>query len=201
MDLDATIDFLKVIEKFKTCERTCHTTREGRAESDAEHTWHLSVFLMLLEKELPDIDFFRVLKMALIHDLPELYAGDTNPYRGDTADKEKNEKRAAERLFGQLPVGLAHSLKTLFDEYVKQETPESKIVKAADKLMPLIQNLCTNDHTSSYRKLGVRYEEVVAYMNPFFDGGVLARFYGRLLSEAHDRGVFSDDEPTAGSGS
>ena len=74
MDVEATIDFLKAVEAFKTCERTCHTTRAGRAESDAEHTWHLAVFLMLLENELKHVDFAKVLKMALIHDLPELYA-------------------------------------------------------------------------------------------------------------------------------
>lgn len=200
MDVDATIDFLKAIEKFKSCERTCHTTREDRAESDAEHTWHLAVFLMLLENELEHVDFAKLLKMALIHDLPELYAGDTNPYRDDTVDKEKNERRAAERLFARLPKDGAHDLQSLFDEYVNQETTESKIVKSADKLMPLIQNLCTNARYSSYRKLGVTYEEVVTYMDPFFNGGVLERFYRRLLSEAHDRGVFFDGEPSVRSG-
>jgi catechol 2,3-dioxygenase-like lactoylglutathione lyase family enzyme len=47
----STIRFLKEIEKFKTCERTCHTTRAGRSESNAEHSWHLAVFLILLENE------------------------------------------------------------------------------------------------------------------------------------------------------
>ncbi len=191
MKIESIIDFLKEIEKFKTCERVCQTTSTGRAESDAEHSWHLTVFLILLENEFENIDFAKLLKMALIHDLPEIYAGDTNPYRGDTNNKEEKEKNAAQNLFSILPDPAAKSLSSLFDEYIKQESLESRIVKSADKLMPLIQNLCTNAHHSSYRKLNVEYREVLQYMSKYFSGGVLEQFYRRLLSEAHENGVFS----------
>ncbi len=193
MDIESTISFLKEIEKFKTCERECHTTNIRRAESDAEHSWHLAIFLILLEKEVEGIDFLKVLKMALIHDLPEIYAGDTNPYRGDTTNKEENEKNAAEKLFSELPDQLSDQFKSLFDEYIEQASIESQIVKSADKLMPLIQNLCTNEQHSSYRKLNVEYEEVVAYMDKYFSGeGVLGHFYKCLLAEAREKGVFSN---------
>lgn len=197
MDIESTIDFLKEIEKFKACERTCQTTRIGRAESDAEHSWHLAVFLVLLEHEFENIDFAKLLKIALIHDLPEIYAGDTNPYRGDTTNKEENEKNAADKLFAILPDPAANTLSSLFDEYLKQESLESQIVKSADKLMPLIQNLCTNDHHSSYRKLNVEYPEVLKYMGKYFSGGVLEKFYGSLLSEAQHNGVFSESDVKA----
>jgi putative hydrolase of HD superfamily len=197
MEFESTICFLKEIERFKTCERTCRTTNTGRAESDAEHSWHLAIFLILLENEFENIDFAKLLKMALIHDLPEIYAGDTNPYRGDIVNKEENEEHAAERLFGNLPDEVAENLRSLFKEYVGQKSLESKIVKSADKLMPLIQNLCTNEHYSSYRKLEVTYEEVVAYMDQFFSEGVLKRFYRILLSEAHQNGVFIDSDKSA----
>ena len=190
MDIESTIDFLKEIEKFKTCERECHTTKTGRAESDAEHSWHLAIFLILLENEFEDIDFSKLLKMALIHDLPEIYAGDTNPYRGDTNTKEENEKRAAQELFSKLPEQLSVQLEALFHEYVEQNSLESQLVKSADKLMPLIQNLCTNKQHSSYRKLEVEYPEVVTYMGKYFSDGVLQEFYSRLLSEAKNTGVF-----------
>ena len=49
MNNEAVADFLKEIEKFKTCERTCRTTDTTRAESDAEHSWHLATFLLLLD--------------------------------------------------------------------------------------------------------------------------------------------------------
>ena len=191
MEIESIVGFLKEIERFKACERTCQTTRIGRAESDAEHSWHLAVFLVLLESEFEHLDFAKMIKMALIHDLPEIYAGDTNPYRGDLINKEENERQAAEKIFGNLPDEIGRKLASLFDEYIEQQSAESKIVKAADKLMPLIQNLCTNENHSSYRQLDVTYEEVVAYMDKFFSNGILKLFYERLRSEANQSGVFS----------
>ena len=57
MEIESTIDFLKEIEKFKTCERECRTTADNRAESDAEHSWHLAIFLILLENEFDKIRY------------------------------------------------------------------------------------------------------------------------------------------------
>jgi len=193
MECKQIINFLKQVETFKTCERTCQTTSMNRAESDAEHSWHLAMFLMLLEKDFENIDFAKLLKLALIHDLPEIYAGDTNPYRNNTENKEKNEKIAAKKLFAKLPVAIGNELSSLFHEYVKQKTIESKIVKSADKLMPLIQNLCTNGIHSSYRKMKVSYKEVKEYMDRYFQSdSILNDFYDELLSEATAEGVFHD---------
>jgi len=191
MEYDQIIAFLKEIETFKTCARTCRTTQTDRPESDAEHSWHLALFLMLIEDEIEAVDRMKLLQLALIHDLPEIYAGDTNPYRGNTEDKEENEKKAAQKLFSQLPTAAGSKFSALFEEYMAQETLEAKIVKSADKLMPLIQNLCTNKTHSSYRKLSVTHEEVEAYMGPYFQsGGMLKAFYDKLLSEAQADGVF-----------
>jgi putative hydrolase of HD superfamily len=191
MNNEAVVDFLKEIEKFKTCERTCRTTDTTRAESDAEHSWHLATFLLLLEDELPEVDFTRVLKLALIHDLPEIYAGDTNPYRSDLTNKEENEKVAADKLFNMLPSTLQHKFTELFEEYLNQTTIEARLVKSADKLMPLIQNLCTNNEYSSYRKLEVDYQEAKDYLDKYFKtDGILKQMYETLLQEAKVKGVF-----------
>ena len=121
------VDFIKEVEKFKTVTRTCRTTGTDRAESDAEYTWHLVMLLMTLEDELQDVDFIKLLKLALIHDLPEIYAGDTNPYRDNVADKEEVEQLAAAKLFDLLPHNIESNFMALFQEYVAQETVESKI--------------------------------------------------------------------------
>ena len=191
MNYESIIDFMKEIEKFKTCDRICQTTYDGRAESDAEHSWHLAIFLMLFEKEFKNVDPLKLIKIALIHDLPEIYAGDINPYRDDTKDKIENELKAAEKLFSGLPEDLRQQMSTLFREYANQESMEARIVKSVDKLMPLIQNICTNDRHSSYRKLKVTYEEVEEYMGQFFQSDdVLKNMYERLLAESNHKGVF-----------
>lgn len=194
MTTEPIIRFLLEIEKFKTCERTCHTSNLERPESDAEHSWHLAVFLMLQEDRLQNLDFDKVLKLALIHDLPELYSGDLNPYRDDNSGKEKAEKKAAEKLFAMLPDPLGQNLAALFSEYIEQQTPEAKVVKAADKLLPLVQNIQTSAGYSSYRKLGVTYDEVRDYMDPFCASGVLADYYEELLSRAQTNNVFADSK-------
>lgn len=191
MKSESIIEFMKETEKFKTCERTCRTTDVCRAESDAEHSWHLALFLMLFENEFTGVDFLKLIKIALIHDLPEIYAGDTNPYRGDKKNKTQNERIAAEKLFSGLPKDLRVSFSKLFDEYSDQTSIEARIVKSADKLMPLIQNICTNEKHSSYRKLEVNYREVEDYMDQFFQSeGILQNIYRKLLAESNSKGVF-----------
>ena len=197
MDQNQIIEFLKEIEVFKSCERTCQTTGANRAESDAEHSWHLGIFCMLLEGGMGDVDMEKILKLSLIHDLPEIYAGDTNPYRDNVENKEENEKRAAEKLFGHLPAKIGQAFSDLFQEYLEQKTPEARLVKSADKLMPLIQNLCTNKAHSSYRKLGVSYDEAKGYMAPYFNSeSPLHPFYEKLLGEADTEGVFHREAET-----
>ena len=191
VNIESIVDFVKVIEQFKTCKRHCRTTDQTRHESDAEHSWHLATFLLLLEDDLEDVDFKKILKIALIHDLPEIFSGDTNPYRGDTKNKEENEKKAAQRLFSVLPDGIKEKFEDLFKEYLDQNTIESRIVKSADKLMPLIQNLCTNENYSSYRELDVQYQEVKDYMDAYFQSDdILKSFYKKLLEESNKKGVF-----------
>jgi putative hydrolase of HD superfamily len=195
MYVETLIDFLKRIEAFKTCERACRTTKPDRAESDAEHSWHLALFLMLLANRLPQADPLKLLKIALIHDLPEIYAGDTNPYIDDTGDKEHLERRAAARLFADLPADIRPEMNTLIEEYLDQKSIEARLVKSVDKLMPLIQNICTTGSYSSYRRIKVPFGRVEEYMEPFFRGeDVIRELYEYLLKDARLKGVFFDDD-------
>ncbi len=188
---DKTIAFMKEAQQFKTILRTCRTTLPERHESDAEHSWHLALFVILMRDDLKDLDFERLLELALVHDLPEIYAGDTNPYRGDGSNKAEEEAASARRLVAILPEKEEERMHLLFQEYNDQTTPESRTIKALDKLLPLIQNLCTNERYSSYRELEVTVDEVKEYMEPFFPrNGMLRKLYLRLLNEAEAKGVF-----------
>src|SRR5437762_13718163 len=49
----------------------------GRRESVAEHTWHMALLAMLVDRHLEHpVDTERTLKMILVHDLVEAEAGD-----------------------------------------------------------------------------------------------------------------------------
>ena len=121
----------------------------SRRENDAEHSWHLAVMAMILEEYSADkVDISKVLKIALVHDLVEVYAGDTFAYdvKGNE-DKLDREIMAAEKLFGMLKDGQGDEIRALWDEFEAKETPESKYANAIDRLQPLLLNYLTNGHT------------------------------------------------------
>lgn len=192
MQLKSVIPFALELEKFKTCLRTCKTSMPGRGESDAEHSWHLAAVLMLLEDDFPELDFYQVLKLALIHDLPEIYAGDTNPYRDNVQNKAEKELQSAKQLYSLLPGKLQHKMWQLFEEYEHQSSEEARLVKRIDKLMPLLQNLCTNRNYSSYRALEVNKAEARTYLEPYFPAEAKeAELFELLFNRANEAGVFA----------
>src|SRR5579884_537301 len=103
--LTTILRFLETIDQFKTIYRANYIGGQSRRENDAEHTWHMAMFALLLHKELSiEVNIEHTLKLILTHDLVEIYAGDTPAH--DTAkhlDKEEREERAAQSLFTQLP--------------------------------------------------------------------------------------------------
>ena len=69
------LDFLKIAERLKDNTRHC-TTSNRRPESVAEHSWRVSLLAMLLEDEIKDADFNKIIRMCIIHDLGEAITGD-----------------------------------------------------------------------------------------------------------------------------
>ena len=76
-DLDKTVDFIKEIEKLKSVTRF-NRTLDGRFENSAEHSWQGAIAAMVLQDYYPEkLNMEKVISMLLIHDLGEIYAGDT----------------------------------------------------------------------------------------------------------------------------
>ncbi len=183
------VDFMNVTERMKVIYRTVQVSTLDRGESDAEHSWHLALLLMLLEADLPQvIDKIKLYKMLLIHDLVEVYAGDTSVYDDvGRLDKVEREAMAAEKLFGQLPDDLKKEFFALFDEFEARETLEAKIAKAFDKMHPLMQNLSSEG--TDYIKFHATYDDekqrIEKYVN--FDSNI-EQISNYLLDEAKNRG-------------
>jgi putative hydrolases of HD superfamily len=139
------IHFIVEIDKLKTIFRQSFITDKSRHENDAEHSWHFAVMAILLKEYAnEEIDILRVLKMILIHDLVEIDAGDTFLYDDiGNSDKEERELKAAERIFGLLPVDQREEYYSLWREFEVKNTPESRYAGALDRLHPLLQNYYT----------------------------------------------------------
>ena len=132
------LEILHVAEKLKDTPRHC-TTSKGRSESVAEHSWRVSLMAFLLKREFPDVDMDRVVDMCLIHDLGECFTGDIPAFIKTDSDRSV-EDRLLDQWVSSLPVEISADLKALYAEMEAQETKESKIFKAMDKLEALIQH-------------------------------------------------------------
>lgn len=143
------IEFAVTVDKMKEVLRRNLVVSGERCENDAEHSWHLALMAMLLEEYSAEkVNIERVLKIALVHDLVEVYAGDTFAYdEKGYEDKEERERAAADKLFGSLQGEQSSEFRALWDEFEAAETPESKYANAIDRIQPLILNYLTNGHT------------------------------------------------------
>jgi 5'-deoxynucleotidase YfbR-like HD superfamily hydrolase len=138
------IEFLIEADKLKQVLRRTPLADRSRRENSAEHSWHLILAAIVLrEYSAAQIDLLRVLEMLAVHDLVEIDAGDTFAY--DTQDlvtKAERERSAADRVFALLPTDQASRLRSLWEEFEAQETPEACFANAMDRLQPLLQNAC-----------------------------------------------------------
>lgn len=136
--------FLNEIEKLKVVYRRNQTVDRSRFENSAEHSWHVALMALVLAEHAgsPALDVLKVVKLLLIHDLVEIYAGDTWLYDAQAAkDQAQREARSADRLFGMLPPDQAAEFRALWDEFEARDTPESRFAAAIDALQPLANHL------------------------------------------------------------
>ena len=143
--LDQQIAFLNEADKLKTILRGTTLCDASRAENSAEHSWHLTLYaLVLADQAGPEVDINRVIKMLILHDLVEIDAGD-NPIFGDydAADMEAQEQIAATRIFGLLPDDLRDDLRSIWEEFEAAESPSARFAKSLDRFQPPMQNLAS----------------------------------------------------------
>ena len=159
--LDKQLGFALEIDKEKNILRQTYMSGNGRRENDAEHAWHMAVMSYLLKEYSNEkIDIARVMIMCLIHDIVEIDAGDTFAYddKGKESQREREEK-AADRIFGLLPDDQRDELRSIFEEFEAQETPEAKFARAMDNIQPLMLN--DSNDGSSWKEHNVRAEQVI----------------------------------------
>ena len=156
------IEFIVEIDKMKSIYRQNYIINGGRNETDAEHSWHMAIMVLLLAEHADvRIDTARAAKMALLHDLVEIDAGDTYCFdQTGLLDKESREKQAAERIFGLLPEDQAKEWKELWLEFEAGQTAEAAFVNAIDRLQPLLLHSRTEGR--SWREHGIAREQVYA---------------------------------------
>jgi len=136
MKKEKILEFIHHVETLKNELRHSWTSKD-KQESVAEHCWRMSIMALAIAPELDEkIDLCKVLKMAAIHDLGEIAAGDVPAF--DTKGKEeqqKIEKESMNELGKDFP-----DILSLWQEAEECKTQEAKFVRALDKLEVRIQH-------------------------------------------------------------
>lgn len=108
--------------------------REG--ESVAEHSYAVALASMIIADRMDTpVDREKLLKIALLHDLPEHMLGDIHAPAGKLLGedvKEAAELRILEQLFDGLPDGDEYV--ELWKEFSERSSVEGRLVRAIDKL-------------------------------------------------------------------
>ena len=155
------IHFLTQIDKEKEVWRENFTSDMSRHKNDAEHSFHTAVMAVVLSEYFDkDIDLLKVLKMMLLHDAVEIYAGDTPAYDTEgMKSKAEREKTAADKLYGLLPKDQYDSLKNLWLEFEECKTNEAIFCNIMDRMQPTM--LIDAADGISWKKRGIKKEQVL----------------------------------------
>lgn len=144
-------------------------TGSSRNESTAEHSWSVAMIIIILMNDLKSefgvIDELKAIKLGLIHDVVEIYAGDVLAFDIQARkDKEKVELEALEKLMSIYPE-FGEQLHDLWHEFENKQSLEAKIAKAADSICPLFMRLHAKQ---SYASLNITIANLEKTKLPHF---------------------------------
>ncbi|WP_163338651.1 HD family hydrolase [Desulfopila sp. IMCC35008] len=188
-NLSKQIGFLVEIDKLKTVFRRTYVLGTDRHENDAEHSWHLALMaLVLCEYANKEVDVSHVLKMVLLHDIVEIYAGDTFCYDIEGNEgKAEREKQAAQKLYSLLPAVQKNDFIVIWEEFEKGETTESRFAQSLDRLMPLLHNYYSEGR--AWREHGITRQQVLQRNAHIADGSwELWKFAQELINDSVEKG-------------
>ncbi|MBR5646104.1 MAG: HD domain-containing protein [Treponema sp.] len=147
--LDRQLRFTAEVDKMTSVFRRTMLIDKSRRENDAEHSWHIALMCLLFEEYAEEkVDINHAVKMCIVHDLIEIYAGDTFAYdKKGNLDKKERESKAADRLFAQLPEEQGKEIRELWEEFDEIKTADAKYAACMDRLQPFLHNTLTDGHT------------------------------------------------------
>lgn len=170
MDFKRDLDFIVLLEKMKSVYRMTKVIGQDRRENDAEHSWHVAINSLILRPHSKiDVDVNRVIKMMLVHDIVEIYAGDTFAYDIKANEGKKDrELSAMEIIKSQLSDSMGSLVEGLWLEFEAKETNESKYANAMDRLQPIMSNIQDGEGGTWFENK-VSYQQVLDRIAPIKD--------------------------------
>lgn len=147
------------LDALKSVNRRTYINGGERVENSAEHSWHLAMacwaFAELLEG---DYDVPTLIKLALLHDLGEIGAGDTFLYSNDR-DSAHIEERKSVKQIASHPGNPIEAIVELWEEQEAGESKEAKLLKVIDRLLPFLHNITSEGR--AWRDNGIHKNQVL----------------------------------------
>ena len=161
---------IMILDFFKTAVNLKNISRQGwvdklslkHPESVADHSYSMAIMGMIIS-DLENYNSEKILKMILLHDLAESKIGDYTPNQISKENKVKIENNAYDEMISALPESIKLQYAQIWEEYQKQESPESKIVHQIDKLEMALQ-------AKMYQKDGSSKEAVESFFKSAEEG-------------------------------
>ncbi|MGB5219001.1 MAG: HD domain-containing protein [Smithella sp.] len=128
--MDSIANFLFEVGMLSRTPRSGYQFLGSGSESVAEHILRTAFVGYTLCKMYESLDELRVLKMCILHDLPEARTGDMNYVNKKyvTVDETKAVKELTDELF------FGDDIRSVIEEFNAKQTRESLIVRDADQI-------------------------------------------------------------------
>ena len=141
--LQQQLAFTNELEKLKATHRNNRTLDAYRFENSAEHSWQGALMALVFREYIPEeVNLEKVMSMLLIHDLGEIYAGDTFIFddlgKSDSYDREFESLKIS---LGKLPSDQQDTFLKLWQEFETGISIEAKYARVLDALVPLLNHL------------------------------------------------------------
>jgi putative hydrolase of HD superfamily len=160
---DGLVAIGKLVFDFAKVYRVTYHDDGDTRESDTDHTVMVSVIACAIADTFykDDLDIGMVAQFAIVHDLVEVYAGDTDTFGiSDTKRKEKEhrEERALNMIEDKF-VDVYPWIPKTIDDYEKRESKEARFVKTVDKMMSQITHILNKGVYFKKKRIGEKSME------------------------------------------
>lgn len=164
--LDNLLKFVEFTHKFQQVKRHILVNHEDRFENDSEHSFQTAMICWYYaDANNLQLNMDKIIKYSLVHDLVEVYAGDTFIYEKDQNiidSKHSRESLALDKI--KLEFAEFKDMYEYIVDYEKRTDNESKFVYAFDKIIPILNIYIDKGRT--WQEEGIDLDSLVEIKDP-----------------------------------
>lgn len=164
--------------------------KKRRAETDAEHSWSTALLACALAPQVDSkLDVGKIAQYALVHDLVEVFAGDTSPWIDTPNQPTKQEREAVALTRIKQEYTAFPWIGETIEAVENLSSDEAKFAYAVDKLIILLMRRADKGRHYVERGISKKHfdEKLKGHRKKAHTHGKIGAYYDQLLEvfEAH----------------